>query len=540
MRKEGKLTYRKKNKNDEIKNGDDLTQEQVWDTIAFARNYLSGMLGNYGNPFLSNDSLKNISFNPIGGTEDELNKALSDPKNNEKRIREFVEFLEILSMPFRRIISYQHSQLAFDLTWTVRNAKKEDYSKPSFKKEQDDVYNFIDNFDYRDFFRIALRQMLRNEAYICTPRQNGDSKIVLQELPLDRCKITGRWDYGLLIDFDFTYFLMPGVSIDMYHPWFKRRYAELYKDGKLSYNPAMPVMDRGENQYGLWVSLPPDVAWVFKFDTSIITQIPYYASLLPEFVNQPLIRALQKSQMMQAAVKILFGATPLLKDQKTTLKDALAISPETAGKFLALLKSALGENIKVATAPMEDVDLFSTESDNTQYREYLQTSISSSGSNTPLIFSGTQKANAIESMMSWYSDYLIMEKVYPQFNNFMNFFANGKGSKWKWDFEFEGSDYYPDRDRRLKVALDLADRGIVLPQKISAAIGIPYQKMIRMMDESDSMKFVDRLRPIQMASQMSAEAQIGKGRPQKETNELTDSGLETRDSGSNIEKGGSV
>jgi hypothetical protein len=343
-----------------------------------------------------------------------------------------------------------------------------------------------------------------------------------------------------LIDFDFNYFQSPGVSIDMYHPWFKKRLGELYNSGQIKYNPAADIMTRQSNQYGMYVSLPPDVAWVFKFDPSIITQIPYYSSLLPEFVDQSLVRKLQKSQLMQSAVKVLFGSTPLLKDQKTTLKDALAISPEVAGKFLALIKSALGEYIKVATAPMEDVHMFSTESDNAQYRDYLQTAVSASGSNTPLIFSGIQKANAIESMMSWFSDYLIMEKLYSQFNNFFNFFANKKGSKYQWMFEFEGSDYYPDRDRRLKDALTLADRGIVLPQKISAAIGMPYHRMIRMMDESAACGFVDRLKPIQMASQMSAEAQGEKGRPQKGTSELSDSGLETRDAGSNIEKGGSV
>lgn len=518
---------------------EELTTEQVWNVLEFAKSYTSGMMGGQGifTPDLLSSRMKDISFSPMELSENEIVEALKNPKNNEATIRSIVEYLEITSMSFRRIVSYQHSQLAFDLTWTV-DAEQKDYSKSTFKKEQKQIYDFIDNFNYKSDFRIALKQMLRNEVFICTPRQQG-KKLVLQELPIDRCKITGRWDYGLLIDFDFTYFLQPGVSLDMYHPWFKQRFYEVFNGDYKKYDPSLPINRRGENQFAMWVSVEPQYAWCFKFDPSIVTQIPYYSSLVPEFMSQAYVRSLQKSQYTLSASKILFGAVPLLKDQKTTLKDALAISPEVAGKFLALVKSALGDAIKVATAPMEDADLFSVDSDNDQYSSYLQTAVSSSGVNTPLVFSGKQKANALESQLSWFSDYLIMDKVYPQFNNFMNFFGNKVVSNYKWSFEFEGSDYYLDRDRRLDDALSLADRGIVLPQKISAAIGMPYHKMLRMLDESDATGFVDRLKPIQMASQMSAEAQE-KGRPQKKNSELSDSGMETRDSGSNLEKGGNV
>lgn len=520
---------------------EEIDIQTTWDMLEFAKSYTSGIMGGQGvfTPDLLNSRMKDISFNPQELSENDIVEALKNPKNNESTLRSIVEYLEIASMPFRRIMSYQHSQLAFDLTWTV-DVEQKDYKKDAFKKQQKQIYDFVDNFDYKGQFRIALKQMLRNEVFICSPRQQG-TKLVLQELPIDRCRITGRWDYGLLIDFDFTYFLQPGVSLDMYHPWFKKRFYEVFNGDYKRYDPSLPINRRGENQFAMWVAVEPQYAWCFKFDPSIVTQIPYYSSLVPEFMSQAYVRALQKSQYTASSAKVLFGAVPLLKDQKTTLKDALAISPEVAGKFLALVKSALGDAIKVATAPMEDTELFSVDSDNDQYSSYLQTAVSSSGVNTPLVFSGKQKANALESQLSWFSDYLIMDKVYPQFNNFMNFFGNKVVSNYKWSFEFEGSDYYLDRDRRLGDAMTLAGIGIVLPQKISAAIGMPYHKMLRMLDESDASGFVDRLKPIQMASQMSAEAQSeGKGRPKTDDSKLSDGGSSTRDTGGNIGRGGKV
>lgn len=79
------------------------------------------------------------------------------------------------------------------------------------------------------------------------------------------------------------------------------------------------------------------------------------------------------------------------------------------------------------------------------------------------------------------------------------------------------------------------DRGIVLPKKISAAIGMKYSDFKRMMDEPDSEEFVKKLKPIIQASQMPSDKGDG-GRPSKSDAEIGDSGAQTREQGSNIQK----
>ena len=183
------------------------------------------------------------------------------------------------------------SLLALDLTYTVKNVSHpNEYSKPAFKKDQEKVYDFLDRFELKGSFRNVIKQVLRNEVYVGSVRQDGKN-IILQELPLDYCRITGRWDYGLLVSFNFYYFLQPGVDISMYPKFFQRKYTEVYEQLKsgVVYDPSLPVSRRGESQYVYWVDLPPDIGWAFKLDTSLITAIPYFSGLMPDLMNQDII-----------------------------------------------------------------------------------------------------------------------------------------------------------------------------------------------------------------------------------------------------------
>ena len=89
--------------------------------------------------------------------------------------------------------------------------------------------------------------------------------------------------------------------------------------------------------------------------------------MLPDAVQRPLIRSLQKNIYVLQAQKVMVGLIPLLKDSKSgNVKDALAIEPKTMGQFLGLLRKGLDDSIKVGGAPFEDIktlDFDSTDKD---------------------------------------------------------------------------------------------------------------------------------------------------------------------------------
>lgn len=545
---------------DEIDNEQLLTEEQVWDVIQFARSMSGGYGLSYLNPELVNARMKDVTLNPMAASQEMLDKAMAEPKQYEKQLQAFSQSFELSSMVYKRLLSYLGNMLSFDITYTS-NAEYEDYKTAKYKKDLSIAEYFIDKFDYKKEFAIVVREMLRNDAYFGCVREVGN-KIILQELPAEYCKITGRWENGFLFSFNMYWFLQPGVDIDMYPKFFKKKYNEIWGNAVNSmkdYNPHLPPELRANSTWIYWVDIPVEFGVCFKLTPELATRLPYFTPLFNDLVLQGLMRNLQKNINMSVASRMILGEVPLLnKEAKATVKDSIAISPDLLGKFLGLVKSAIGDAIKMASAPLTNMKAVQFESDNELYDKYLRTALASSGINTNLIFSSSVKPNAIETQLSLNVDEQMMTSLYNQFNDFMNYKINQLTKSFKFFVEFEGTHFSLNRDARLKNAMDLFAQGIILPQKIAAALGMKPKEFIKQVEESKANNFMDLLVPPSVIQQKMLleinpalsptnveKKDLGneegeRGRPRKPLSKISDAGLETREVGSNIAKGGKI
>lgn len=558
----------------------ELTENEVWDVIEFARALVGTYNAGYLTPELINARMRDINLNPMAATEDELNRALISPKDSEQELRDFSQDFELRSMVYKRIISYLSNMLSFDITYTS-NAEPKDYNTPKYRKDAKAIENFLDGFDYRKELSIAVREMLRNDAYFACIRDVG-SKIVLQELPPDYCKITGRWEGGFLFSFNMYWFMLAGVDINMYPDFFKKKYKEIWKKANSTkpYIPSLPPEMRGST-WIYWVDVPVDVGVCFKLTPELATRLPYFTPLFNDLIIQSLMRNLQKSASMAAASKMIVGSVPMLsRDIKATVKDAIAVSPDLLGKFMALVKSAISEAIKVAAAPLEDMKAISFDSENDLYDSYLKTTLASSGINTNLIFTSDVKPNVLETQLSLNTDEQMMTSLYEQFNLLMDFLGSKVTKNFKFRFSFEGTDFFLNRQQRLESVMTVFNQGVILPQKIAAALGMKPHVLRRQMEESAAMDFVGMLTPPQLEAQMAMAEINGKlqmkmqeqaekskekveqqklkttaetekkttatgepakpGRPQKSVSEISEETEQTRTEGSNLGRGGKV
>jgi hypothetical protein len=477
---------------DNIENNNDvlITEEDVWNIIEFARGYTS-----YLNPDLISGRMRDITLNPMAATEETLNTALASPKDSELQLRSFSQDFEMKSMVYKRLITYMADMLAFDITYTS-DAEPKDYDTPKYKKDLKAVEDTLEKFAYKKELSIAVKQMVRNDAYFACIRDLGNA-IILQELPADYCKITGRWEGGFLFSFNMYWFLLPGVDINMYPDFFKKKYKEIWVNGNTQkpYMPSMPPEFRNST-WIYWVDVPIDVGICFKYSPELATRLPYFTPLFSDLILQGLMRNLQKSATMAAASKMIVGQVPMLnKDAKATVKDMIAISPDLLGKFLALVKSSISEAIKVASAPLEDMKGISFDSENELYDSYLKTTLASSGVNTNLIFTSDIKPNVLETQLSLNVDEQMMLSLYDQFNIFMNYLVNKFTKSFKFRFTFEGTQFFLNRQQRLESVMQLFNVGIVLPQKIAAAIGMRPGQLRKQMEESQATGFMSLLTP---------------------------------------------
>ena len=526
-------------------NTDELSEENVWDILSFA-NALNGM-GIYGNaysPLLLNQRLKDLNLSPQAATEQALNDALAHPKDSENALQEFGNSFEITSQVYKRLLSYLANMLSWDMTFECINAKPEDYSGKSYQRDKDKISEFFDKFDYRKEFSIAVGEMLRNEIFACLPRWDMKDQFCLQEIPSSPTytMITGKFDWGLLFSLNMFWFMLPGVDLNLYPTFFKRKYNELWggSDSKFpTYNPALSPLDRGNSSWTYWQDIPVDIGWIFKMSPALSARVPYFSGLFLDLINQNTMRSLQKNINMSTAARLIIGEVGTLKDAQAKVKDQFSISPALLGAFLALVKSAIGDSLKTAALPLTNVQGINFPAENDLYSSYLKTSLATSGINTNLLFSSETKMNSVETQLSLNVDEELMYSLYPQFEAFLNYNVNRFTSKFKFRFHFQGTKFFNNRQQRLDAQMALSPLGIVLPQQIAASIGLNIFELERQLEESKATGFDKKLLPLVSAFQQKAGGAEA-GRPQKSSSELGDAGSDTRDSASNVEKGGEL
>jgi hypothetical protein len=513
-----------------------ISEQEVFDVFDFAKN-MYNIYPNVFTPELVNSRMKDVNMNPLSATAEGIDKALLDPNSFEKELIGYSQFFELTDMLYKRMLLYLGNMLSFDPIYTCVNAKDKDYTSPAYKKDLAILQNFLDKFDMKQEFKKVLRQLVRKETYFCVLREDSE-KYILQELPQDYCLITGRWDYGILFDFNMYWFIQPAVDLNSYPSIFKKKYKDIFgKENGIDYKPSASI-NRRNGSYVYYVQTSPkDNFWAWKFIPEIATEVPFLSPLFPDLVLKPLVRNLQSNIYILQAQKVMVGLIPMLKDTKgSSVKDQLGISSEVLGKFLGLLKQGLTSAIKVGGVPFSDIKTLDFDgTDKNIMENYTKNTSSMSGINSRLLFA-TDKMTAEETRNSISVDSYMMETVYPYFADFLNYHVNKNTSKFRWKFSFRGTEFDMDKTKRLDTAMTLADKGFLLPQLISNAIGLLPQDLERMLTEAKAEKWDEKLMPIINAYQMSGKDNKN-GAPRKKDDELTDSGSETRSQGSNVNKG---
>lgn len=515
-----------------------LSEQEVYDVLKFAEN-LRPLLGNgVYTPDMINQNLQRVNMNPRIADKDKVEKALADLSEDD--LIGFSEYYELTDMLYKRMLGYSGNMLSFDLTFYPTNAEPKDLKSKKYKKDEKRIKDFLESFDYKKEFKKATRLMASREVYFTQFRRDG-VKPFLQQMPENYAKITGRFEYGLLYDMNMYWFMQPSVDINMYSDEVKQMYYDWYEYSKSqSYRPSSSL-DNRKGTYSYWKQTSPEQGFFcWKFNPDVVSKVPYFAPLLADIALKPLIRNLQTNIYFLQAQKLLVGTIPLLNDRSGgKVTDALAIQPETMGKFLSLLRQGLHDSIKIGAAPFDEIEEidFSTANNNI-LQQYTQTTSAMSGTNSRLLF-GVDKPNALETKLSSEIDEFLVTHLYPYFEDFLNYYANMETTDFKFRFKFEGTEFSANRKERQELQFKLMDKGIVMKQKIAASLGMSIKEMEMYMAMTDADDFRDAIMPLLSAYNMpqnQGESKVA-NRPKKAVEDMTDSGMATEESGANEGRG---
>lgn len=511
-----------------------ISRSDVQDVIDFSSG-LMAMDGFYS-PFLSNQLLTNLNNNPRLPSAESVKKALNDYKNSGEELQGFVEFASSFDMIFKRTLYSYANALSFDLQVTCKNAYTEsDYQSDEYKKDRQTVDNFLTNFDYKKEFYNVLLNVLKRDTYFTWFRKTktgnrGKMKFALQIMPQDYCMLTGYFEKGLLWSLNILYYMQPGVDLNGFDPSITKTYLRALETID-SYVPSAPLNDR-KGSYAMWADVSPlDGAWAWKFDTSSFANNPFLSPYVANVLRSDEIGELQYNKDLIAASGILAGEIKLFDSAKSGTKaNQFSIDPKTLGTFMSLVKKGLQSTIKAVAVPLENIKFFQFEDKNpNSYTNELTTTAGIGTGISRVIYSSDKMSNAeLEAALN--EVYQTMKPMYAQFNNFLDFYVNQMTSKYKFKFEFVGSNYQFERDARFDKMMKMADKGLVLNSSAwASAVGMNPVTFDRMLAESKYTGWIDKYSTMMLNANTSSYKDNEGGRERKNARDLTESGEASRE-----------
>ena len=511
-----------------------ISRSDVQDVIDFSAGLMA--VDNFYSPFLSNQLLTNLNNNPRLPSAESVKKALNDYKNSGEELQGFVEFASSFDMIFKRTLYSYANALSFDLQITCKNAYTEsDYQSDEYKKDRQTVDNFLTNFDYKKEFYNVLLNVLKRDTYFTWFRKTktgnrGKMKFALQIMPQDYCMLTGYFEKGLLWSLNILYYMQPGVDLNGFDPSITKTYLRALETVD-SYVPSAPLNDR-KGSYAMWVDVSPlDGAWAWKFDTSSFANNPFLSPYVANVLRNDEIGELQYNKDLIAASGILAGEIKLFDSAKSGQKaNQFSIDPKTLGTFMSLVKKGLQSTIKVVAVPLENIKFFQFEDKNpNSYTNELTTTAGIGTGISRVIYSSDKMSNAeLEAALN--EVYQTMKPMYAQFNNFLDFYVNQMTSKYKFKFEFVGSNYQFERDARFDKMMKMADKGLVLNSSAwASAVGMNPVTFDRMLAESKYTGWIDKYSTMMLNANTSSYKDNEGGRERKNARDLTESGEASRE-----------
>lgn len=481
-----------------------LTTEELAQVLSAAQQIYNQF--SFFTPQLANQNLKTLSDNPLVPTKQLLDKALASEIVDGELLTAYSQFAEKWSLLYNRSINYYANMLAYNLDWTCITPNA-DFKSKEYKEDVERVCKFLDRFDVKYEFAKATKEVLRSGKWFTwlrtTERQMSKDGVIdindttgtlchqytLQNMPQKHCMITAGWQNGFMYSFNMNYFMMAGTSIESYDPIFGEYWQKNFVDNKpeVPYNPLMNPNSRDTN-FALWQDVSPvNGAWVFTIDPNDANGVPPLAPLIGNVLSDDEMAKLQKNANMLGAKGVLFGDLGLLDKQKSgNTQDALALNPKTITKFLKLARAGLDESLNLAVLPAEGskFEQFDASKTNNIYANSLKSTAGNAASASRLIYSD-DKAGQFELQAQIENDFnFIANRLYPQFERFLNYYVNKKTRNYKFAFSFSGSNYDFMRKQDTDALMKLAEVGFVLsPTSYAKIANMTPQAFLRSLRE---------------------------------------------------------
>lgn len=437
-------------------------------------------------------------------------RYLTNPSTYERQLREVSIYNITTSTIYMRTILYLANLLTYDHLILPRNFREMRDEKDKFADKHYEVAKYLDGYNIKHEWSTISLICLLEDVFFGIERRDDSKSVTIQRLPTNYCKIFGIVDGIFKFAFNMRYFLGHEERLELYPSEFKSMYAEYESTGKH------------------WQEVDPRKAVCFKFRSDVFYPVPPFASMFVDLIDYEELKEINKQGQLAENFKLIIQKVPWKKDPKHE-KDML-INESTIKSFQRALRSLSPEFCGVITTPL-DIDVVSLERRRNESKLQIDSALedvyNGFGVNSGLFNTNNKTISSINMGVS--VDEMMMFPLLRQYERFFNYRL-----KMKWKNKYQFKCVFPD--------LTHSNRGEVLDRYlktaqfgyskmyVAACMGLsPLEFVSASLFERDILEMQDLLVPLS-SSHTSAQ---DNGAPEKEVEDLTDSGEATRDRGLN-------
>ena len=456
---------------------------------AFSRAFSSAMTDN---PYIQNRRIKGISSAAFPFKKDDVAGFLNKPQDNERPLRQAMEWGRYAAYPLFNIIKTYQDVLTYRWYNYPKDLDEPDAKTKDFMRELRLLGKICDKIKPSQIAHEIVGQCgisgkvhyyLR---YKVDKSHNSCEYAFLQQLPSDWTKIIGFNNVSkYTLAFNMMYFMTPGTDVRQFGPLFVSMFDEMMnfvprKYGKVVYNEIdikkfseesqkraikgnpEPYEQNGEWFY--WVSLPPTECWTFEIDDVTRNEFSPFVGLLISAIQQADYEQVQLAILQNPLIACVLAEIPTIDTNVPNQADPIKISPPTREAYTVLWDNLMTQNntsgIGFYAAPFEDMHLESLSeapnAANISGKGYAYL-IQKSGIG---IISATDEPRVGMVQIAAQLAAQFARAVYDQFSNMMTYLYGTLGLKYDWAFKMFG-DIFSEKDD-LKSAKDGMTLGVLI------------------------------------------------------------------------------
>lgn len=464
-----------------------------------------------------NKSTKYRTVNKI--TKEELNGYLENPTSYETQLRNISRYLVTRSQVYYRLIKYNANMFRLDARSVIPPfSLTEENDKEAILESYESTLKTLDKMGLQyEFLKAYVTCFTEDVFYGCVYYdEKSDVTPSMFFLPLDPsyCRIQGYWANGTYaFSMDMSFFRKNQDLLELWGSPFQELYREFESDGIK------------------WKLFPQENSICLKFrseDNELI--LPPFAGLFSALLSLQELEDLQNIAAEQEIYKLLVATIPTINGSDEP--DDWAVSVNLAIDYFNKMCDALPSYTDAIISPIPidyiSFDKNAASTDINKVQNATKTVLNTSGGSQILNSADMKTSAAFEAIVKSDTEFAI-SSLLPQTEAWVNYFISlyvKNPSKVKF---FEVSTYTIKNLR--DELLENAQNGLSTKLAINAMSGFSELDTLSLnFLEEDVLGLSDKLVPLNTSY---TQGNKDSGGQEKDIDELSPEGLDTRDSGKN-------